>query len=582
MGAVNSCCIPRHRNSDMDISNNTSTPKKKGHHRNLSAAFNLSVIDDFNKTEKYLVNINTATEEEFMTLPGINRSVAKNIIDYRNHIGSFKCVEDLALASGVGAVKLAMILDDIYVVPPALSTTESRNGVLDNSTAPVNGAVDPKFVASVNSDNVFNLIKVKGIGMTLAKNIVAYREKHGRFKFLDDLLKVKGIGPNNLQTIKSSLTLENIPRPLTTTATNGVKQNNVSNGKATRGVNINDNTEADYILRSTASLENLLEILGPLAKVPVRPKVENVTLKHNNRKVFRLASWNLEKFSIDKASNPGVKDVICMTILENGLGILAVQEIADQKALNEICQELNFPTLPNVKKWPGRRGQWAVAVSDATGKMHQGLEYNGFLYDKSQGIELIKSCLLEKEPGKAKPFTRLPFFGIFKVNGQFDCVVVSVHLKATGLHNEDLDRTEKEVGSVNDVVDAVKKVLHGENDIIMVGDFNLKPNASAFEELQNRGYKNCIPVDTFTNISNNNPSGSKSYDNIWISKETLKVFTGTSDVIREGLTSTWIPNGWTWGGVVSDHCPVYAQFYSNVDLDDGDVNAEKVKFILSS
>lgn len=30
-------------------------------------------------------------------------------------------------------------------------------------------------------------------------------------------------------------------------------------------------------------------------------------------------------------------------------------------------------------------------------------------------------------------------------------------------------------------------------------------------------------------------------------------------MIREGLTSPWIPDGWDWGGAVSDQCPVWAE-----------------------
>lgn len=34
---------------------------------------------------------------------------------------------------------------------------------------------------------------------------------------------------------------------------------------------------------------------------------------------------------------------------------------------------------------------------------------------------------------------------------------------------------------------------------------------------------------------------------------------GQSGVIREGLTSPWIPDGWSWGGVASNQCPVWIE-----------------------
>ena len=41
-----------------------------------------------------------------------------------------------------------------------------------------------------------------------------------------------------------------------------------------------------------------------------------------------------------------------------------------------------------------------------------------------------------------------------------------------------------------------------------------------------------------------------------------------AEVVREGLTHPSIPDGWRWNGVVSDHCPVWAEFYCDRDSDE--------------
>lgn len=50
-----------------------------------------------------------------MTLPGISRGIAQNIVEYRQAIGRFNKVEDLALVSGVGADRLHIIRPEICV-----------------------------------------------------------------------------------------------------------------------------------------------------------------------------------------------------------------------------------------------------------------------------------------------------------------------------------------------------------------------------------------------------------------------------------------------------------------------------------
>ena len=60
------------------------------------------------------------------------------------------------------------------------------------------------------------------------------------------------------------------------------------------------------------------------------------------------------------------------------------------------------------------------------------------------------------------------------------------------------------------------------------------------------------------------------------------LFLGVTGVVRNGLSNAWIPNGWTWGGVVSNHCPVFSQLYSKIDIEREEINVADVKFLLGS
>ena len=48
---------------------------------------------------------------------------------------------------------------------------------------------------------------------------------------------------------------------------------------------------------------------------------------------------------------------------------------------------------------------------------------------------------------------------------------------------------------------------------------------------------------------------------------TLLLLSFLTGVVKDGLTHPSIPDGWRWNGLVSDHCPVWAEFYCDRDFD---------------
>jgi competence protein ComEA len=59
-----------------------------------------------------VVNINTATQEELQTLPGITAARAEAIINYRSKAGAFRRVEDVKNIEGIDDSSMDMM--DFY------------------------------------------------------------------------------------------------------------------------------------------------------------------------------------------------------------------------------------------------------------------------------------------------------------------------------------------------------------------------------------------------------------------------------------------------------------------------------------
>ncbi|WP_346871285.1 ComEA family DNA-binding protein [Clostridium sp. UBA5119] len=61
------------------------------------------------------ININKATVDELMTIPGIGQVKAQSIVDYRNKNGKFNSVDELTNITGIGVKTLEKLRDKVDI-----------------------------------------------------------------------------------------------------------------------------------------------------------------------------------------------------------------------------------------------------------------------------------------------------------------------------------------------------------------------------------------------------------------------------------------------------------------------------------
>jgi competence protein ComEA len=91
------------------------------------------------------------------------------------------------IAADLGAINLAApVRDGDHIVVPAIGeSVDAGDGLVD-----------------LNRATAQDLAKLHGIGPVLAERIVAYRDEHGEFGTIEDLLDVPGIGEAKLALLR--------------------------------------------------------------------------------------------------------------------------------------------------------------------------------------------------------------------------------------------------------------------------------------------------------------------------------------------------------------------------------------------
>jgi competence ComEA-like helix-hairpin-helix protein len=88
--------------------------------------------------------LNTATYDQFHSLPGVGPVTAQRILDYRKKSGPFLRVEDLLAVRGISAGRLEKIKQYVIVKPVSAAVAPAAKTPAAKSQSPANASAPAK------------------------------------------------------------------------------------------------------------------------------------------------------------------------------------------------------------------------------------------------------------------------------------------------------------------------------------------------------------------------------------------------------------------------------------------------------
>ena len=150
------------------------------------------------------VNVNTASQTQLESLPGIGPTKAAAIIEYRSANGPFTSLAQLDEVKGIGRSTLEklsahVVFDGESVAVPdqPASPSPAAEGESIPQAASTQGAVN------INTADQSALQSLPGIGPSKAVAIIQDRESNGPFEHCGQLTRVRGVGPSTAANIAS-------------------------------------------------------------------------------------------------------------------------------------------------------------------------------------------------------------------------------------------------------------------------------------------------------------------------------------------------------------------------------------------
>lgn len=252
--------------------------------------------------------------------------------------------------------------------------------------------------------------------------------------------------------------------------------------------------------------------------------------------VIRIANFNTKRLGESKKNYKVTADIV------RKFDIIGLEEVMNEKGLKLLLKELNNDK--NVK--------WDYLISENPVGTAKYKEYYAVVYKKDK-VNSIKSLGNYNKGG----FIR-PSFGVKIQSNRFDFVLVLAH----SIYGDDIKYRVEEASRYHKVYDYFRN-LSKEEDIILMGDFNLPATNFAFKSLYEKGLIAVIDANKYkTTLSDKGLANA--YDNIFINLISTIEFNNTYGVYNFGKNKNYtkIRN------YISDHIIVFAEFENSLDLDD--------------
>jgi deoxyribonuclease-1-like protein len=253
-----------------------------------------------------------------------------------------------------------------------------------------------------------------------------------------------------------------------------------------------------------------------------------------------VGAFNIQRFGHTKASKPEIMGILTKII--RNYDVIAVQEI------RTISLQTTLPMLRDDVNSIGS-SQYDYVVEGTKSEEQYAYFYN------TRTIQLMGSPY--SYPDLNDTFKREPYIAEFKAkNGNFDFVLITIHAHP--------DTATPEINHLPEVVEDAKSRYKGQDAFIILGDLNadctyFKNNK---QSLLRSGEYHWIINNTFDTTTKK--STDCAYDRIIITTPALTDFTGESGVFRFDKAYNLSYDSTI---AISDHYPVYANFWSNNDTD---------------